>query len=91
MGLKKWLVFSAVAGAVSGTAIWLNDESRRARVSKVIRNSYQKVSNKVTPGGEKSTEELGNPIPESADSKMVGEGALYSVQRYNEKQQLNHK
>ncbi|MCM2675115.1 hypothetical protein [Alkalicoccobacillus plakortidis] len=91
MGVKKWLVASAVAGAVSGAVIWLNDESRRARVSKVVKDSYHKVSDKVTSGEPKQDEQLGNPVPKSEDSKMVGEGALYSVQRYNEEQQLNNK
>ncbi|MDQ0207951.1 hypothetical protein [Alkalicoccobacillus murimartini] len=91
MSVKKWLVASAVAGAVSGAVIWLNDETRRAKVSKVMKDSYQKVSDKVSTSESKSDEQLGNPIPISEDSKMVGEGALYSVQRYNEEQQLNHK
>lgn len=89
MGLKKWMIASVVAGAASGAAIWLKDETRREKVSKVIQDSYQKVSNKVTSGHEKTTEELGNPLPESEDSKMVDEGAMYSVKHYNEKQQLN--
>ncbi|MFK3937327.1 hypothetical protein ACI2JA_07410 [Alkalihalobacillus sp. NPDC078783] len=87
MGVKKWLVASAVAGAVSGAVIWLNDESRRKQVSKVMKDSYAKVSDKMTPDQTKKDEQLGNPVPKSEDSKMVGEGALYSVQRYNEEQQ----
>lgn len=87
MGVKKWLVASAVAGAVSGAVIWLKDESRRNQVSKVMKDSYNKVSDKMTSNQHKSDEQLGNPVPKSEDSKMVGEGALYSVQRYNEEQQ----
>ncbi|GAF13329.1 hypothetical protein JCM19046_4036 [Bacillus sp. JCM 19046] len=86
MDMKKTATAVVVAGAVGAITVCLTDETRREQVKAQSRNVLNKLTGK-TKEEKIKTFQLGNPQPSTEDSKMVDEGSLYSIQRYNEKYQ----
>ncbi|ADC48526.1 hypothetical protein BpOF4_02295 [Alkalihalophilus pseudofirmus OF4] len=91
MNMKRTLVASVVAGVASATTMLLKDEERREKAKRQLKQMYTKVTKQRAENQNGQTEiKAGHPDPYDVDdNKMVNEGALYSVQRYNEKQQQN--
>ncbi|WP_059103951.1 hypothetical protein [Shouchella shacheensis] len=85
MNMKTTAVAVAVAGAVGAVTVCLKDETRREQMKQKAVSLYQSARGLKEEESKNFT--LGNPKPYSEDSKMVGEGSLYSVQRYNEEYQ----
>ena len=86
MVMKRALM---IVGIGASASIWLSSKSNRVKLENLLRDwkrmirpsSY--VKNKSLP-----IEKGGNPHPyDLEDNKMVSEGAMYSVNFYNEKLQ----
>ncbi len=86
MNVKKTAVAVAVASAVGAMTVCLSDESKRTQLKNQTKSVFTKVTGKNKEDQVKKFQ-LGNPKPSTEDSKMVDEGSLYSIQRYNEKYQ----
>ncbi|KYG32356.1 hypothetical protein [Alkalihalobacillus trypoxylicola] len=86
MDIKKAIYATVIAGAGAVTTVYLTDEERRERLKAKSKEMYHKVcalTNKKK--GKTSIKRMGNPDPyDIEDQRMVEEGALYSVQKYNE-------
>ncbi|WP_368503734.1 hypothetical protein AB3N04_16420 [Alkalihalophilus sp. As8PL] len=86
---KRTLVATVVAGVASATTVLLRDEERREKAKRQFKQMYTKVTNQraeESPG--QPQVKAGHPDPyDIEDNEMVNEGALTSVQKYNEKQQ----
>lgn len=76
-----------LAGVGIGTAVWLALRPGNTK----MQNLYSNVKNKFFPSPSLATppiEKAGHPDPHDVDdNKMVSEGAMYSVNYYNEKEQ----
>lgn len=86
MNFKKTATAVVVAGAVGAITVCLTDEIRREQVKAQSKNVLDKLTGKAKEETVK-TFQLGNPQPSTEDNRMVDEGSLYSIQRYNEKYQ----
>ncbi|KGA97364.1 hypothetical protein AJ85_06200 [Alkalihalobacillus alcalophilus ATCC 27647 = CGMCC 1.3604] len=88
MGYKKAIYATLVAGASAVTTFYLTNKERRTELKNKTKEMYQKVcsvTNKEKPTPKQLR--IGHPDPyDIEDQKMVDEGALYSVQRYNRQQ-----
>lgn len=81
---------SAMAAGIGvSAALWLSCKPNRLKASILLRDWKRKI--KPSPLDKSQilpVEKAGNPHPHDIeDNKMVEEGALYSVQYYNEKMQ----
>jgi hypothetical protein len=78
-----------VAGVGASAAMWLSSRPNRLKAESTLRDWKRKIK----PSPFHKSEELpiekgGNPHPlDLEDNEMVSEGAMYSVQFYNEKMQ----
>ncbi|ARK31523.1 hypothetical protein [Halalkalibacter krulwichiae] len=88
--VKKAIVASAAA-VVGAATVLLGDRNRRTKISQSVQKILplrQKEKNKLNVAEKKKN--LGHSHPyDYEDNKMVGEGALTSVQYYNKKQQTS--
>ncbi|WP_026568250.1 hypothetical protein [Bacillus sp. UNC41MFS5] len=77
------------AGMGASAAMWLSSKPNRLKAESVLRDWKRKI--KPTPfhkSEELPIEKGGNPHPRDLeDNNMVSEGAMYSVQFFNEKMQ----
>ncbi len=84
--MKKALM---VVGIGATASIWLSSKTNRIKLENLLRDWKRKV----TPSSYSKNDNLpiekgGNPHPlDLEDNKMVSEGAMYSVNFYNEKLQ----
>jgi hypothetical protein len=90
--MKKALSISSIvaaAGVGATAAVWLSNKPNRVKAETVLRDVTRKIKPTVFAKSEQlPIEKAGHPDPEdTADTKMVDEGAQYSVQFYNEKVQ----
>ena len=74
-----------VAGVGIGTIVWLTFKPDNSK----IQNLYSSIKNRFKSSNEISVlNKAGNPDPhDTGDNNMVSEGAMYSVNYFNEKQQ----
>ncbi|GAF22431.1 MULTISPECIES: hypothetical protein [Shouchella] len=86
MDAKKTVVAVASAAVAGALTVYLVDGDKRAELKEKGTDFLNKVTGKTKEEKIKAFQ-LGNPRPFSEDSKMVDEGSLYSVQRYNERYQ----
>ncbi len=86
MDAKKTIVAVASAAVAGALTVYLVDGDKRADLKEKSQDFLNKVTGKSKDEKIKSFQ-LGNPRPYTEDSKMVDEGSLYSIQRYNEKYQ----
>ena len=89
--MKRVLSMSSLlaVGVGASAALWLSNKPNRIKAETLLRDWKRKIM----PTVYQKSEELpihkgGHPHPEDTeDNKMVDEGAMYSVQFYNEKLQ----
>lgn len=78
-----------VAGLGVSAAVWLSSKPNRLKTLIILRDWKRKI--KPTPLDKSKilpVEKAGNPHPHDIeDNKMVDEGAIYSVNYYNQKMQ----
>lgn len=76
-------------GAGASAAWWLSNKPNRVKAEVLLRDWKRKIKPNVFQKSEElPIEKGGNPHPHDIeDNKMVDEGAMYSVQFYNEKLQ----
>ncbi|WP_100373557.1 hypothetical protein [Bacillus sp. FJAT-45037] len=88
MGIKGTIFTTVVAGVASAATVILSDNERRERTKRKVKEMYSNMTkNKASQTNQDPSLEIGHPDPyDVEDNKMVGEGALYSVQHYNKKQ-----
>ncbi|MDT8859593.1 hypothetical protein N0O92_05050 [Alkalihalobacillus sp. MEB130] len=85
---NKSMIASVVTAAA--TTILLGNRERRAKIIQTVQNLYKKGLGKSKEKHD-SQIKIGHSHPyDYEDNKMVGEGALTSVQHYNQMQQKNH-
>ena len=89
MALKKTLLATAVASAAGAATVLLRNGETRERAGRAVRDTYAKITRQMGNDNKKENQlKIGHPHPyDYEDNKMVNEGALTSVQHYNEKQQ----
>ncbi|KHF38438.1 hypothetical protein [Halalkalibacter okhensis] len=84
---KKTMIAVATAAA---TTFLLNKKGIRAKITQTTNNMYDKVTGRKKKKEWESQVKIGHSHPHDyEDNKMVGEGALTSIQHYNQKQQKN--
>ncbi|MEH7120185.1 hypothetical protein V7128_22585 [Neobacillus vireti] len=89
--MKRVLSMSSLlaVGVGASAALWLSNKPNRIKAETLLRDWKRKIM----PTVYQKSEELpihkgGHPHPDDIeDNKMVDEGAMYSVQFYNEKLQ----
>ena len=87
---KKSLVAS-VAALAGVTTVILGKRDLRTKLSQSIQTMYQKITKKEKRTKKDFTKHIGHSHPHDfEDQKMIGEGALTSIQYYNDKQQKSH-
>ncbi|MCM3715169.1 hypothetical protein [Halalkalibacter oceani] len=89
MAMKKTLMATAVASAAGAATVLLRNPDTREKAKRAALETYSKLTGRTAENTkqEKQTK-LGHSHPHDyADNKMVNEGAMTSVQYYNEKQQ----
>lgn len=89
--MKRVLGLSSLLAVGIGTsaAVWLSNKPNRIKVENLIRDWKRKIIPTVYDKTEQlPIEKGGNPNPlDIDDNNMVSEGAMYSVNFYNEKVQ----
>jgi hypothetical protein len=81
---------SIIASAAAATLI-VGKRNLRMQVSQSIRKMYSKI-NRNQSNQTEGKNKIGHPHPyDFEDNKMVGEGALTSIQYYNKAQQKSHR
>lgn len=88
---KKAFFTTFTLSTVGVTTYLLTNKQRRKRVLDSIKNLYEQIQfpnrNKMDSNQELQTK-IGHPHPrDEGDNNMVSEGAMYSVQYYNEKKE----
>jgi hypothetical protein len=80
---------SLLAVGVGVSAVWLSNKPNRIKAETFLRDWKRKVKPNVFQKAEQlPINKGGHPHPHDIeDNKMVDEGAMYSVQFYNEKMQ----
>ncbi|PLS07973.1 hypothetical protein [Neobacillus cucumis] len=89
--MKRVLSMSSLlaVGVGASAAMWLSNKPNRIKAETILRDWKRKI----LPTAYQKSEQLpiqkgGHPHPQDVeDNKMVDEGAMYSVQFYNEKMQ----
>lgn len=78
-----------LGSAAGAAAILLKDEEKRARAGRAVREMYAKMTHRTASETQKNRKKrLGLSDPyDYEDNKMLSEGALTSVQYYNNRQQ----
>jgi hypothetical protein len=74
-------------GAGASAVLWLSNKPNRVKAEVLLRDWKRKIKpNAFQKSEQLPIEKGGNPHPHDIeDNKMVDEGAMYSVQFYNEK------
>ncbi|WP_332629361.1 hypothetical protein [Halalkalibacter flavus] len=86
---KKSII--AVATAACATTILLRKRDIRAKITQASHSMYEKVTGRKSKKDLESQVKIGHSHPyDYEDNKMVDEGALTSIQHYNQKQQKSH-
>ncbi|MFC0557737.1 hypothetical protein [Halalkalibacter alkalisediminis] len=89
--MAKKSVIASVAALAGATTVILGKRNLRTKLSQSIQSMYKKISRKEKRTKKEFTQHLGHSHPHDfEDHKMVGEGALTSIQYYNNKQQKSH-
>ena len=89
--MAKKSMIASVAAVAGATTVILGKRNLRKKMSHSIQSMYEKISGKEKKIEKEQTKRIGHSHPyDYEDNKMVGEGALTSVQYYNEKQQKSH-
>ncbi len=84
-------MIASVVAIAGTTTVLLGKKGMRAKVKQTIHETYQKVTGKGEKDEKEKQLKIGYSHPHDyEDNKMVGEGALTSVQYYNKKQQMSH-
>ncbi|MBY0123386.1 hypothetical protein [Bacillus sp. S/N-304-OC-R1] len=81
---------SAMAAGVGvSAALWLSSKPNRLKTMILLRDWKRKIKpSPLDKSKNLPVEKAGNPHPQDIeDNKMVDEGAVYSVQYYNQKMQ----
>lgn len=87
---RKSKVASMVAVAGAATVI-LSKRNLRTKISHSVQSMYNQMTGKKQLRKTEHTKYIGHSHPHAyEDNKMVGEGALTSVQYYNKRQQESH-
>ncbi len=86
MKAKQTTLALGIAAAAGMAVVCLKDGNRRQQMKNKMQAMLAKWKGQKAMANE-NVFKLGNPKPSSADSKMVDEGSLYSIKRYNEKYQ----
>ncbi|MBZ5753088.1 hypothetical protein [Metabacillus rhizolycopersici] len=78
-----------VLGIGASAAMWLSSKPNRIKAENILREWKRKIKpSYFDKNNNLPIEKGGNPHPEDvADNNMVSEGAMYSVDFYNEKMQ----
>ncbi|WP_042463486.1 hypothetical protein [Neobacillus dielmonensis] len=75
-------------GMGASAALWLANKPNRIKAETFLREMKRKVKPTVFQKTELPVKKGGHPHPHDVeDNNMVSEGAMYSVQFYNEKMQ----
>lgn len=89
MALKKTMMATVVGSVAGAAAVLLKDTENRERLGRYVREVYARMTHRTANDKREDLKlKVGHPDPNDyADNKMVNEGALTSVQYYNERQQ----
>lgn len=89
--MKRVLSMSSLlaVGVGASAALWLSNKPNRIKAETILRDWKRKILPTVYEKSEQlPIHKGGHPLPHDVeDNKMVDEGAMYSVQFYNEKLQ----
>ncbi|WP_227936780.1 hypothetical protein [Alkalihalobacillus deserti] len=89
--MAKKSMIASVAAVAGATTVILGKRNLRTKLSRSIQSLYRKISGEEKRIEKEKKENIGHSSPyDYEDNKMVGEGALTSVQYYNNKQQKSH-
>ncbi|GAE35395.1 hypothetical protein [Halalkalibacter akibai] len=87
--IKKSIIASVAA--ITATTVMLGKRNLRSKVSRSMRQMYTKITRNDSKKKVEQDKKIGLSHPyDFEDNKMIGEGALTSVQYYNQKQQKSH-
>ncbi len=84
-------MIASVVAIAGTTTVLLGKRGLRAKVTQTVHEAYHKITGKKKREEKEKQLKIGHSHPHDYDdNKMVGEGALTSVQHYNKKQQMSH-
>jgi hypothetical protein len=86
---KSLIAVGVGVSASAAAAVWLSSKPNRVKAESVLRDLKHKIKpNEFMKSEQLPVEKGGNPDPHDVeDNNMVSEGAMYSVNFYNEKVQ----
>ncbi|GAE25233.1 hypothetical protein JCM9140_1215 [Halalkalibacter wakoensis JCM 9140] len=90
--MAKKSIIASVATAACATTVLAGNKRVRTKLQRMYRRMYTKWIRDPKKESNEQHLKIGHSHPHDyEDNKMVGEGALTSIQHYNDQQQKSHR